>query len=59
VLELLGLVGEFEMPQRRFVPSPKAPHNVLTGRTRARQSPRFAETDEDMKVWLTRRPLFE
>jgi len=59
VLELLDLVGEFEMPARRFVPSPKAPQNVLTGRTRARASPRFAESDEDLKVWLTRRPLFE
>ncbi|MBN2490231.1 MAG: HEAT repeat domain-containing protein [Planctomycetes bacterium] len=57
-LELLDLVGEFEMPERRVVTSWQFRPSVLLGRARGRASPNFDRFDEDLKVWLNRRPFF-
>jgi HEAT repeat protein len=58
MLELLDLMGEFEMPERRVVGNRSARPSVVVGPGRARAAPNFDRIDEDLKVWLQRRPFF-
>jgi len=58
MLELLGLMGKFEMIERRIVVSRKTLPGRVVFPGRNRTSSELNREEEDLKIWLLNRPFF-